>query len=100
MKTYFVCKSHKVVFCVGEVETDDQVLRHHRASAHEILLAISRFIYLHPDCDTTWMSQNKLLEMDLLGFRRVDSKLGIPFKGPDYMTTDEATEAMKAHENE
>ncbi len=96
MKIFFVCRSHKKVLGVGDVELDGKsALRHHRISSDSLLLAMSQFMRTHCDCDARWISEKALWDMDLYGYRRVESELGIPFKGPAYMTTEEAVEARE-----
>ncbi len=96
MKIYLVCRGHKQVLYVGDVERDGQsALRHHRVASDALLLAMSRFMLRHSGCDACWVPEDTLWDMDLHGYRRVDNELGIPFKGPAYMTTEEASEASE-----
>ncbi|WP_339909987.1 hypothetical protein, partial [Symmachiella dynata] len=96
MEVYFVCKSHKQVISVGDADLAHKLVFHHNwASSSAILEAITRFIREHVECDAGWMSEKSLYDMELFGYRRVDNQYGIPFKGPDYMTIDEATQAMR-----
>ncbi len=93
MKLFLVCERHKKVLGVGVV-LDEPVpeLRHAHAGLDRLHRAISKFLVEHSDCMCVFMNDVQFFNEDKVGYRRMDNDFGLPFKGPNVFTLEEANE--------